>query len=107
MRARSNENKLLIFVNQLVKTCQHNNVPAKVAPTKAIDYICVLKIKIISPAEIKALIKKLNPRKISGCDLINIRILQKFLRKTLLMITYIVNGVFCLNYAPSAFRSQK
>ena len=103
--ARNDEEKALIFANHLETTFQPNNIQSDVIPT--VDYIEGPKIKITSPAEIKAVIKKLNPKKAPGRDLINVRMLQEFPNKALVMLTYLINAAFRLNYVPTAFKVAK
>lgn len=97
--ARSNADRAETFACHLENTFQPNNINTDIKP----DLQCIEgpHIKMITPGEIRAVIKKkLNPKKAPGHDLITARMLQELPQKGIVMITYLYNAILRLRYVP-------
>jgi len=65
-----------------------------------------LPAKHTSPSEIEFLISKLKEKKAPGYDLITNKILKNLPKKTIVLITYIVNSMLRISYIPSIWKSS-
>ena len=104
--ARDNQAKADTFALHLADTFQPNNITTNVTPTINYEHKNI-GIKYFSPREISAAIKKLNPCKAPGFDLITARILKELPRKGIVMLTYLFNATLRLKYIPTQWKSAK
>lgn len=104
--ARSDEERAETYAEHLEQTFQPNDLITDIIPDP--QPINEQDIKLFSPREIKATIKKkLNPKKAPGHDGISARLLQELPRKGLVMLTYLLNGALRLKHVPKQWKLAK
>ena len=104
--ARSDDHKAETFADHLENTFQPNDIHSDITPTTELHDESHL-IKFFSPNEVKAVIKKLNPKKAPGHDLLSARMLKELPRKAVVMITYLFNAALRLRHIPSDWKLAK
>ena len=102
--ARDNKEKADLFASSLAEIFQPNQEKpepeSEPALTSAANTNCET-IPPVTPSEVATEIKSnLNPKKAPGFDLITGTILKELPRKGILMLTYLINASFRLQYVP-------
>ncbi|CAG7733752.1 unnamed protein product, partial [Allacma fusca] len=103
---RRDEEKAELFAEHLFRTFQPHNIPSSMALME--DLMPNLQIKPVTPMEVaKEIERNLNPKKSAGVDKISPRILKELSKKGIVMLTYIFNACFRLEYVPQSFKIAK
>jgi len=101
----NDEGKAAAFASHLESVFQPNDTDSDIQPV--IHNNSGQPIKLTSPTEIYNVIRKLKPKKAPGLDLITSNNLVQCPKKVFVLLTYIYNASFRLQYFPNPWKTAK
>lgn len=103
---RKDKDKAELFARHLTRVFQPHNIQTRIEP--AISYKGNAELKHVSPQEIAQIIdKEIKLNKAPGMNEISPKILKELSRKGVVLLTYIYNACFRLEYVPNCFKSAQ
>lgn len=99
---RNTSEAFALHLENIFQPYNLNSVEENNEVTEFLDSACQMDrpIKHITPNEVKLEIKKLNPNKSPGHDLINAKVVNKLSRKSIIFLTLIYNSILRLDHFP-------
>jgi len=103
---RRNDEKAELFAQYLAAVFQPQDIDSKVNTIPA--YRSPSKLRNVTPLEVAHEIdKNLNPKKAPGIDEISPSLFKELSKKAVIMLTYLYNACFRLEYVPECFKTAQ